>query len=244
MIRACLYGRGACADFTLKSAALTKTNPTESGGGGGWRLYLLALHLVALSLSLSADLMSHRCGVLVSVCRRPNGGSCSWGRLDLLSIEDAAVAGMYGGVLALRLYRITHRKAAGHATHNLPRPAAAAETPPPAPNVLGVEFTGLDSPVAVGEHDGAVLRTPSPAGTAPIPPGGTPPPGRAPVVTQPLTDGRSPYRGRAVHPAGGAESGGAAKYGGDLYPAAGRGAERSGGGERAWLTAGAAAASS
>ena len=28
-IRACLYGRGACADFTLTSAALIKTNPTE-----------------------------------------------------------------------------------------------------------------------------------------------------------------------------------------------------------------------
>ena len=26
---ACLYGRGACADFTLKSAALIKTNPIE-----------------------------------------------------------------------------------------------------------------------------------------------------------------------------------------------------------------------
>ena len=29
LIRACLYERGACADFTLKSAALVKTNPTE-----------------------------------------------------------------------------------------------------------------------------------------------------------------------------------------------------------------------
>ena len=29
LIRACLYGRGACADCTLKSAALIKTNPTE-----------------------------------------------------------------------------------------------------------------------------------------------------------------------------------------------------------------------
>ena len=29
MIRACLYGRGACAGFTLKSAALIKTKPTE-----------------------------------------------------------------------------------------------------------------------------------------------------------------------------------------------------------------------
>ena len=28
-IRACLYGRGAYADFTLKTAALVKTNPTE-----------------------------------------------------------------------------------------------------------------------------------------------------------------------------------------------------------------------
>ena len=27
--RACLYGRGACADCTLKSAALIKTEPTE-----------------------------------------------------------------------------------------------------------------------------------------------------------------------------------------------------------------------
>ena len=29
MIRACLHGRGACADFTLKSTALSKTIPTE-----------------------------------------------------------------------------------------------------------------------------------------------------------------------------------------------------------------------
>ena len=28
-----MYGRGACADFTLKSAALIKTNPTEWLGG-------------------------------------------------------------------------------------------------------------------------------------------------------------------------------------------------------------------
>ena len=28
LTRACLYGRGACADFALKSAALIKTNPT------------------------------------------------------------------------------------------------------------------------------------------------------------------------------------------------------------------------
>ena len=27
--RACLYGRGACANLTLKSAAPIKTNPTE-----------------------------------------------------------------------------------------------------------------------------------------------------------------------------------------------------------------------
>ena len=29
LTRAGLYGRGACADFTLKSADLIKTNPTE-----------------------------------------------------------------------------------------------------------------------------------------------------------------------------------------------------------------------
>ena len=29
LIRACLYGRGGCADFTLKSAALIKTNPAK-----------------------------------------------------------------------------------------------------------------------------------------------------------------------------------------------------------------------
>ena len=29
LTRACLYGRGACADFTLNSAALVKSNPTE-----------------------------------------------------------------------------------------------------------------------------------------------------------------------------------------------------------------------
>ena len=29
LIRACLCGSGACTDFTLKSAALIKTNPTE-----------------------------------------------------------------------------------------------------------------------------------------------------------------------------------------------------------------------
>ena len=35
LIRACLHGRGACADFSLKSAALIKTNPTE------WRAALI-----------------------------------------------------------------------------------------------------------------------------------------------------------------------------------------------------------
>ena len=34
LARACLYGRGACADFTLKTAALIKTNPTE------WTLFV------------------------------------------------------------------------------------------------------------------------------------------------------------------------------------------------------------
>ena len=29
LTRACMYGRGACADITLKSAALIKPNPTE-----------------------------------------------------------------------------------------------------------------------------------------------------------------------------------------------------------------------
>ena len=32
LTRACLRGRGACADFTLTSAALIKTNPTKWGG--------------------------------------------------------------------------------------------------------------------------------------------------------------------------------------------------------------------
>ena len=34
VLRACLYGRGACADFTLNSAALIKTNPTEWKAAG------------------------------------------------------------------------------------------------------------------------------------------------------------------------------------------------------------------
>ena len=29
LTRACMYGRGACAEVTLKSAAIVKTNPTE-----------------------------------------------------------------------------------------------------------------------------------------------------------------------------------------------------------------------
>ena len=33
LIRACLYGRGACADFALKSVALIKTSPTDWKGG-------------------------------------------------------------------------------------------------------------------------------------------------------------------------------------------------------------------
>ena len=39
LTRACLYGRGACADFTLQSAALIKTNPTE------WWLRTCVVHV-------------------------------------------------------------------------------------------------------------------------------------------------------------------------------------------------------
>ena len=67
LIRACLYGRDACADFTLKSAALIETYPTEwdrrlllpcshysacAGTPGTWRPWCLGWPSLATSSSI------------------------------------------------------------------------------------------------------------------------------------------------------------------------------------------------